>query len=59
MKPGDLIKLKKDYLDPHWTHIGLVIKWTRKHQYKVVVLWDTGEVELAYIKDLEIVSESR
>jgi hypothetical protein len=59
LKSGDLVRLKKAFLDPHWTCTALVIKWTKKHQFKVTLLWDNGEIDWEYVKDLEIISESR
>ena len=38
---------------------GIVIHWTRKHQYQVKILMSTGETEWEYIKDLKVISESR
>ena len=60
LKPGDLVRLKEDFFDPHWTHTALVIKWTRKRRYKVMLLlWDTGKIGWEYMEDLETISESR
>jgi len=66
MKIGDLVRYKPLY-SPDWTKevwpeqppFGLVIEWTRKHQYQVKVLMSTGESGWEYIKELEIISEGR
>ena len=64
MKPGDLVKYKPVYsasspkeLLPDFGLFGLVITWTKKHQYQVELLMNTGETEWEYISELEVVSE--
>jgi len=68
MKPGDLVKYKPVYstvegsikeLLPDYGLFGLVITWTKKHQYQVKLLMNTGETEWEYISELEVISESR
>ena len=53
MRPGDLIKYKDDNLSPFLPEWGLVTKWTKKHQHKVWILWNTGEHGWEYIRELE------
>ena len=66
MKVGDLVKYKPIH-SAAWTKevwpeqppFGIVIEWTRKHQYQVKVLMSTGESDWEYIKELELISEGR
>ena len=65
MKVGDLVRYKDS--EDAWTQevwpekprFGIVVAWTRKHQYQVKVLMSNGETGWEYIKELELVSESR
>jgi hypothetical protein len=66
MKPGDLVKYRPVYsggdikeLLPDFGLFGLVITWTKKHQYQVELLMNTGETEWEYISELEVISEAR
>ena len=65
MKVGDLVRYKDS--EDAWTQevwpekprFGIVVAWTRKHQYQVKVLMSNGETGWEYIKELELISESR
>ena len=69
MKIGDLVRYKdsEDACTRAWAQevwperprFGIVVAWTRKHQYQVKVLMSNGEAGWEYIKELELISENR